>query len=184
MIQVPEEAFETGVLDREYHARLLAGLPRWAGTAGIPVEFVWTKMSQYCTQEEIDWVKNMRTGKDQGLIYVGKSTIPVEDRMMAIAGACLRNYVDARLMSVQQVLAKLKDDDMPECTVVLVPNFCMAKADTVSAAPWESAALLGWLYSRMSRGNKTILYVGDMKRLEAMYGESMAKHLTSHYTFI
>lgn len=184
MVKVPEEAFDAGVLDRDYHARLIAGLPKWAGKAGIPMEFVWTKLSKYCSKEEIEWVKGMRQSKDHGLVYTGTFSVPIEDKMMAIAAACLRNYVDARFMSVQQVIARLKEDDMPECSVVLVPNFCMSKDDTSNVAPWEAAALLGWLYSRLARGQKTVLYVGDMKKLEAAYGESMARHIKSHYTIV
>lgn len=124
----------------------------------------------------------MREDGDDGLIYHGDVfEIPVEDKMMAIAGACLRNYIDARVLTVQNVLQMLKNNTMPDCTVCLVPNFCMSNMDNKSVAPWEAAALLGWLYSRMAKNLKTVLYVGSMTSLEVSYGAAMLKHVKAHY---
>lgn len=184
-ICIPEEVFEIGILNREYHDRLLADLKRFAAKAGIPPDFVWSKLSQYCTDADMAWVRGMRDGNDHGLIYEGTEFhVPVEDKMMAIAGACLRNYIDARVMTVQDVLNRLKDDNMPAPTLILVPNFCMSKDDVNSVAPWQAAALLGWLYSRLAKNLKTVLYVGSMPTLEKAYGEAMARHLKAHYTII
>lgn len=185
VIQVPEEAFELGILKKDFHARLLADLKRFAAQAGIPPEYVWSRLSQYCTGADLTWVRKMREGKDHGLIYVGTNFAqPIEDKMMAIAGACLRNYIDARVMTVQDVLNRLKNDTMPAPTLVLVPNFCMSKDDAQGVAPWEAGALLGWLYSRLARNLKTVLYVGSMEALQIAYGDSMHKHLLAHYSRI
>lgn len=184
-VHIPDEVFKKGLLDKEFHERLLADLSRIAAKAGIPPQYIWTKLSDFCTAPDIAWVRRMREGTDQGLIYTGTNfSVPVEDKMMAIAGACLRNYINAKMMTVQEVLLKLKNDDEPTCTVILVPNFSMAKDDVSGVAPWQAASLLGWLYSRMARNQKTVLYVGAMKTLEEVYGEAMARHLNAHYTII
>lgn len=184
-VDIPDEVFEIGILNREYHDRLIADLKRFANKAGIPPEFVWSKMSKYCTDEDMNWVRKMREGKDNGLVYVGSGfDVPVEDKMMAIAGACLRNYIDAQVMSVQDVLLRLKNDNMPNCTVCLVPNFAMSNLDSQSVASWQTAHLLGWLYSRMAKNLKTVLYVGSMDSLNQGYGESMVKHIKTHYTLL
>ena len=184
--RVPEEVFEIGILDRDYHDRLLTGLDKWTEIAGIPEEFVWSKLSRYCKDEDLAWVRELREDKSHGMIYTGDSN--VEMKMMAITGACLRNYIDARFMTVQQVLSRLMDDDMPDASVVLIPNFCMegvAGSDgSGSVLPWQSAKLLGWLYSRLAKGLKTVLYVSSMKTLEKHYGEAMAKHLKNHYVIV
>lgn len=185
VIDIPDEVFEIGILNREYHDRLLADLKRFANKAGIPPEFVWSKMSKYCTDDDMTWVRKMREGKDNGLVYVGTGfDVPVEDKMMAIAGACLRNYIDAQVMSVQEISARLKNDNMPNCTVCLVPNFAMSSLDLASVAPWQAAALLGWLYSRMAKNLKTVLYVGSFNSLDKEYGEAMVKHIKVHYKVI
>lgn len=185
MLNIPDEVFEIGILNREYHERLLADLNKYAGIAGIPKEFVWAKLSAYCTDKDVEWVRRMREGKDHGLVYEGSGfSVPIADKMMAITGACLRNYIDARFMTVQDVLEQLKNGTMRSPTMVLVPNFCMPKDEASSVAPWQAASLLGWLYSRMAHDLKTVLYVGDMATLEKNYGEAMASHLRHHYTFL
>lgn len=181
---IPDEVYDIGILNRKYHARLLQGIEHWAGIAGVPPHFIWSKLSQYCTDEDVAWVKNLKKGYDHGLVYTGKYTMPIEDKMAAIVGACLRNYVDARFMTVQQVLSRLKSDTMPSPTVVLVPNFCLAKEDTNNVAPWEAASILGWLYSRLAKNLKTVLYASDMKTVTEVYGSSMTKHLSAHYKII
>lgn len=182
---IPEEVFSIGILDVEYHDRLLADLNRFSEKAGIPPQYVWSKLSSYCTDKDITWVRKMREGTDHGLVYVGNTgKVSVEDKMMAIAGACLRNYIDARVMTVQDVLSKLKNDSMPYPTLVLVPNFCMASTDASGVASWQAAALLGWLYSRLARNLRTVLYVGSLSALESLYGEAVVRHLKAHYTFI
>lgn len=182
--QIPEEVFEIGILDREFHARLISGLGHWASIAKIPEQFVWAKLSQYCTEEDVSWVRNMKTTDDAGLVYTGVPTIPIEDKFAAIAGVCLRNYIDARVFTVQEVVSELKNDSMPDSSVILVPNFCLGKDDSSNVAPWESSTLLGWLYTRLSKGLKTILYVSDFSVLEGEYGISMVKHLHNHYKII
>lgn len=182
---IPEAAFESKLLDRDYHDRLIANLKTHAMQAGIPPSYVWTRLSKYCSAVEMDWVRNMRHSEDNGLVFSGTEfNVPVEDKMMAITGACLRNYIDARVMTVQELLGRLKNDDPPGHTLVLVPNFCMAKDDKSSVAPWQAASLLGWLYSRLSNNQKAVLYVGSIKTLEEVYGEAMARHIKSHYSFI
>lgn len=184
-VLIPEEAFTQGVLDKVFHDRLIADLDRLSGKAGIPPKYVWTSLASYCSEKDIQWVRRMRSGEDQGLIYTGTNySIPVEDKMMAIAGACLRNYINAKMLPVRSIISGLQNDTLPSPTVMLVPNFCMPKSDGSSVAPWESASLLGWLYSRLAQSKKTVLYVGDMNTLEDVYGEAMARHLKAHYTII
>lgn len=183
-IQIPPEAFSSGILDKNYHAGLLADLDRLSAKAGIPPFFVWSRLSDYCSAKDIEWVRRMREVSDHGLIFSGTNfSIPVADKMMAIAGACLRNHINARVMTVQDVVAYLKADKAITASVVLVPNFSMAKGEA-GIAHWQAASLLGWLYSRLVGDMKTILYVGSFPVLEEAYGEAMARHLKAHYHII
>lgn len=181
-VHIPDSVFEAGILDREFHSRLIADLDRLAKKAGIPSHYVWTKLGDFCTPEEIDWVRKARSSSDHGLVLCSPLSSPVECKMGAMAGAFLRNYINARVMTVQEVLDIMKSGNSVSPTVALVPNFSMSKSDVASVAPWESAQLLSWLYSRLVDGKKTVLFVGSMKALEESYGEAMAKHLRSHYS--
>lgn len=182
--QIPPEVFDIGILNKEYHDRLLADLDGFAQKAGIPPAYIWSRLSEFCSVKEAEWVKRMRLGKDHGLAYVGKFNTPVEDKMMAIAGACLRNYIAAKVMPVQEVLNRVKDDNMPYPTVLLIPNFCLDKDDGGSIAQWQSSSLLGLLYSRLAKNLKTVVYIGSEAALEKNYGEAFLKHIKAHYTIV
>lgn len=180
--KIPDYVFEEKRLDKEYHARLIADLDRVAELAAIPPKMVYSRLSQYCTGDDLTWVRGLKKGdQPQGLVYIGKYTIPVEDKMMAITGACLRNFIDARMMPVQEVISRLKSDDMPHPTVLLIPNFCLEKGEGGDIAQWHISSLLGLLYTRMTKNLKTVLYVGSLSALEKNYGESFRNHIESHY---
>lgn len=187
--QIPAEAIQRGIIDPEYHARLIADINRHARTAGIPPKFIVSKLSDFCTPPEIEWVRNLNLGKDNGMVYVGKiptpahrtSAVAMEDKMSAIAGACLRNFTSAQVMSVQEVLALLKTDDMPTPTVLLIPNFCLDQGSGGTLPAWQISSLLGMLYSRLSKNLQTVLYVSSEKALVTSYGEPFWTHITAHY---
>lgn len=187
-IHVPDQAFQSGLLDKTYHDRLLADLERITLKAGVPPDYVWSRLSDYCPAEDGQWLRAVKRGSTQGLAFVGgkgkKFNPPVEDKMMAMTGACLRNYIDARMMPVQEVIHALKDDSMPHPTVLLIPNFCLDKGDGGNIAQWEISSLLGMLYTRMARNLKTVIYVGSMTALEANYGEAFKAHINAHYQMI
>lgn len=181
---VPKAAFDDGILDKDFHARLLQALEEVAQTAGIPHAFTWTKLSDYCEQGTMEWVASIKDGLGGGLAFVGQTDMPVEDKMMAITGCCLRNYVDGRMMTVQDVLNRLRKDQMPSPTVLLIPNFSMDKANGGDIPAWQVSSLLGLLYQRLAQAKKTVLYIGSMETLESDYGSAFRKHLEAHYTII
>lgn len=181
MIKIPEAVFEEGRMDKEFHARLILDLARFSEVAGIVPDMVWSALSDYCSPEEVEWVRRMKQDKTNGLVYTGTLEVPVEDKMMAIAGACLRNYIDARVMPVQDVITKLKADTMPTPSVLLIPNFCIDKGSGGDIAQWHISSLLGLLYARLAKNLKTVVYVGSWSALEKNYGDAFKKHLDAHY---
>lgn len=177
--------YESGVLDPEHHERLVMDLKSICDIAGIPDHFVFTKFSTYCGEEEKEWLRDIRHPEPNkaGLVYTG-SIDSINNRMMAIAGCCLRNFIDARVMTVQDVLLHEKQKELNRPKLVLVPNFFLAKSGGGNIATWEISALLGWLYHRYAKELQTVLYVADMKLLANEYGQSFANHLKKHFYFI
>jgi len=183
-MKIPAEVFESHLMDRDHHDRLIADLPKVVEVAGIQPKFVWSRLSQYCSGTELKWVANIRSKDSNGLAYTGKTEVPIEDKMMAITGACLRNYIDARMMSIQEVLARTKDGDMPFPTVLLIPNFFLNRLEGETVPSWQVSNLLGMLYARLSKDLKTIVYVGNMDELGKAYGLPIQDHITTHFVVI
>ena len=185
MVTIPEGAFSGKVLDTEYHDRLIANLEGFSRVAGVPVEYVWTPVSKYCKGEAIKWLRTIRRNEFHGLCFVGPlDIIPIEDKMMSMAAACLRNYIDARVITVQDVLKYLKTDSMPVPTILLIPNFCLEKDEGGDIASWLVSALLGLLYSRLGAGLKTVIYVDSLPYLAKSYGTAFQRHLIAHYKLV
>ena len=181
-----EAAISKGIIDEDYHDMLLADLEGLTRQAGIPVDYVWQPLSNYIGEVEYNYVNSLKQDDCKlGMAYTGKvADPPVNERMMAIAGACLRNYINAKVMTVQDVLQALKDDSMPSPTVLLIPNFCMGKTTGGHLADWEKSSLLGLLYRRQQRSQKTIVYVSSKGDLIETLGQPFAEHLYNNFVRI
>ena len=187
-----DEAIEAGLIDEVQHIQLLSDIAGYTRTAGIPESYVWTSATDYCGDDEIDYIGSIkkslteRDGENIGMVYVGDvEGAPINERMMSIAGVCLRNYINAKVMTVQAVLDALKQQTMPtNVSVLLIPNFFSSRADGGRIAEWEVANLLGLLYQRQQDGKHTILHVSNLKELGKEYGPSFKKHLQSKFITI
>lgn len=182
---VPEAAFESKVLDKEFHRPLIDDLPALARAANIPVQTVWTSMVGVCTHAEIEYVRGLRRKSldgVSGLVYLGASpSLPMTNRMMAMAGACLRNYIDARVMTLDDLLQGLKLGSLGTPTVLLVPNFFVGVKDGGKVAEWQISGLLSMLYSRQAEGLQTVLYVKSLTELSSAYGAAFKQHLDANF---
>src|SRR5271167_4407469 len=94
------QAYDDGVLDRAVHSRLVQNLPGFAARAGIQDIYILQKISAHgCTDVDIGYVRTIKRAAASGVYgmrYVGAQTVPVLPRMLAVAGACIRNFVEAR----------------------------------------------------------------------------------------
>ncbi|MEG1728742.1 MAG: hypothetical protein RR280_04285 [Bacteroidaceae bacterium] len=166
------------VLDAEKHKMLIADLPNICQQSGVPAAYIHQSMRSFCTPLECDWVINYhqmsKTGKC-GLVLLGDS---IETRCLAISGALIRNYIDARVVTLQNVI----DYDIHP-TVLVIPNFFVAAIDCKPHPTWKVDQVYGILLERMSTGHPTILGISDLKGLEMVYGSSLYKHVRENYMF-
>jgi hypothetical protein len=173
---------EPGLIDPTYHAALLRDVDSVVRAANIPPAMLYRSMVGLCSDDELDYIREIRRHADRGvygMVLEGlrPSVSPLE-RFEAMAAACLRNYISARLMTLQEVLERLKDGDMPNPQVLLVPNFCVS-VDGGRIAQWEVPELLGLLYARQAEGRQTVVYVQALSSVGAAYGSGCEQHLAS-----
>jgi hypothetical protein len=188
-----DNAISEKLIDEEYHSQLLLDVAGYTRMAGIPERFVWSSLTEYCTNEaEVRYVIGLKQSLNKkdteiiGMVYLGTPEgASVHDRMMSIAGACLRNYLNAKVMTVQDVISALKSESMPtNVSVLLIPNFFIGKDQGGHIANWEISSLLGMLYKREQEGRHTVLYVSDQEELLAQYGDSFAQHIAKKFVQI
>ncbi len=180
-----DAAIESGLINVTDHDMLLADIKGVVRQAGIQEKYVWIPLREYCGEDEIDYVSTLNDPDADaiGMVYVGNiEGASVNDRMMSIAGTCLRNYINAKVMTVQDVIHALKNDSMPSnVSVLLIPNFFIGKKEGGHIADWEISALLGMLYKRQQEGKKTVIYVSDKQALEAEYGKTFIDHMDGKF---
>jgi hypothetical protein len=115
-------------------------------------------------------------GSIAGLVLDGKSN--PDTRCMAICGAFVRNFIDARVFSLTDLVdcVQDKDKDVPEPTVMLIPNLFVP-----SLPVWKSSLVYDVLLRRLTLNLPTVVAVESMAKLRNTYGETFFQHLTSHY---
>ena len=179
------DPFATGVLQKDVHDRLVAGLDGYARDAGIPKPWIWTPLADTCGPEEISWVRRFphHAGEGvQGLIYTHISGQgDPETRMAAIAGALVRNFVRARVMTLGTVLDMLAEREAPVATCLLIPNFCMAPDEGGGVSKWQVGPLYDLLVARGLEGKQTVLYASSLNDAAKLYGSAMGRLLSTKY---
>jgi hypothetical protein len=101
--------------------------------------------------------------------------------MMAMAAALLRNYIDARVITVQTLLeASEHHHEIPDPTVLLIPNLFVRQGGK-GIPSWKMSLIYDLLLSRFTAGRVTVAYVEDMNLMAADYGALMAQHLKAGY---
>ena len=179
-------AYKTGVLEEATHGRLVQNLDGFARDAGIQPFWIWTPLSDTVSQAEIDYVREFRKhkvqGKVQGLAYfrlTGKAE--PEKHMAALAGALVRNFVRARVMTLGGVLDALAKHEEIEATCLLIPNFHLSKGEGGGIATWQTHMLYDLLVNRAQTGLQTVIYVTDYETLRKDYGLAIGRLIEANY---
>ena len=177
-ISLQQVAIDDGLIDPEYHDQLLADLPAVVRQAGIPEKYVWRSVREFAGKSELAFLRKLQAEDSPiGLMYVGKFDDSINERMMTLAGACLRNYVNAKVMMLYDILQCLKEGDMPSPTVLLIPDFY----NGAPLAEWQKSSLLGMLMKREQNNQKTVLYISDPQAMALEYGDAFAKQIANSF---
>ena len=181
MTMMDDAIYETGVLDKEVHGRLVADLSRYSRAANVPKRMIWTPLSENCSQQEIEWVRDIRLHSGDGvsgLVYVGELDPPALVRMSAIGGALLRNFIGVRMISVHRLIEEAKQTDPPE-TVLMVHDF---HSSSVKLPKWQTGLLASALENRSVSEKQTILYADSLDAVEQDYGPELVELIRREYT--
>lgn len=176
------------VLKRERHERLVDDLPRIATQAGIPVAALDRGMAESgCSSIEVEWVvhyhAHLAGDEPGGLILAGKFKPAPVIRMHAMAAAFLRNYLDARVVSLATLTGDEDADIDPR--VLLVPDFFQDSTTGGAALPhYKFARLHGLLLERFSMRRGTVMHVDSMSGVRAAYGQSFHDFLLHNWQVI
>ena len=177
--------FATGVLDRNVHARLVADIHNIAADAGIPDHWISQPLAHTCSPQEVAWAKAFKHHAGSGLsglLLFGKHPDPdAETRMFALAGALTRTFIRCRVMPLHVMLANANNNDIPDVSCLLVPNFCIGPAKGNANLAWRHQVMLDVLLARRQAGKQTVLYATALQSVVAEFGEGVRQHLAANF---
>lgn len=167
------------VLDPVRHKRLLDDFDHICSVANTPSKYVRESMVGICDSVEIDWVVNFRLYRSlfPGLLLAGKPQ--AEERCMAIAGALVRNFIDARVVTLSTLLDAAEKGNAPDPTVMVIPNLYVSSYGKTLPA-WKVASVYDLLLARWTAGKPSVLAVEHLQGLQQAYGLAFAQHLQNY----
>lgn len=171
---------QDSMLDPVRHARLLQDLEHVCTVANVPRMFVHQSMKAHCDAQEIDWVVNFRMYRETtaGLLIVGKPN--PDTRSMAICGALIRNFIDARIVPLNTLMDSIESSVVPDPTVLIIPNLFVTQVGKALPA-WKIQQVYDLLLSRFTKNKPTVVAVEHSENLRTAYGQAFSQHLLAHY---
>lgn len=168
------------VLDSIKHARLIQDMDHVCLVANVPKKFVNSSMKGWCNATEIDYVVNFNLYRPlyAGLVLHGM-THP-DTKCMAITGALVRNFIDARVIPLNTLLKDMESSVVPDPTVLVIPNLYVSQVGKGLPA-WKIQAVYDLLLQRFAANKPTVVAVESMAGLAGFYGQTFANHLDGNY---
>ncbi|QIG76850.1 hypothetical protein EVC30_021 [Rhizobium phage RHph_Y1_11] len=170
------------ILDPVKHERLIKDIHGFAEDARVPITMIQQSCAIYCTDEELDWLKNFKRHSENnryGLVVMGLGDPTME--MMAMAGALVRNFIRARFITMTTFLDQDADPDLLDITCLFVANFFNHEAKSETIQQWKLPAIYDLLVRRASSGKQTVLHVTDYNKMRVAYGAAISNHLLATY---
>lgn len=181
----PPNAPPTYVLNSEVHERLIQDMEHICYTAGIERRYVEHSMKGIVNSDEEEWFKNFPVEKKNysGLLFHGSKNI--QERMAALCGGFIRNFIDARVVTLGRVVPlKAGVDpsvDPYEPTVLMIPNFHVKTHGGKPLTAWQIQILYDALASRMASGKQTVVFAESLEAVGNDYGMLFRELLENHY---
>lgn len=178
------DPYLSGVLKAGIHDRLVADIDNYAIDAGILPSWISLPLSETCSQAEVKWVRRFNFHKLEGhtgLVLQG-TDVDFADRMAAIAGALVRNFIRARVITVSRLMEEIEAGEPPhQYTCLLIPNFYIGKSNGGMLAEWKAARLLDFLLERHMAGKQTVVSVSNLNHLTTEYGSGFTSLFQKSY---
>lgn len=162
-------------MTKAVHGELIRDAGMYSRLAGIRKEWFWQPLAAHVGANEIQFISSYHRLRDRGvrgLLYLGASN-GVNDRMQALAGALVRNFVDARVRPTSQAITRIgpiEESPPAACSVLFLPDLCMGPGDQPDWFVREATALL---MEREAAGKQTIAYIRSLELVKRVYGDSL-----------
>ncbi len=174
--------YEPGVLTYEKHRRLVMNIGMYAEAAGIPEFYIYNSAKQILNEDALDYLTGWGLNSERAVGGAWFSGINnCTDSMYAMVGVMLRNFKDAKYITIQDLIAGVKSGKPPESRLVCIPNFALDKAQGGDVASWELAHVVGWMLSAHGAGQQVVAYCQTPELVNSIYGGVLDRHFDNHF---
>lgn len=165
------------MLDPVHHAQLIADLDQIARDAGVPKRYIEDSMGDYgCQAELFEWVKGYKTHAKTGCYGLALIDPDATQKLSAITGAFIRNFVLARMVTLSNLLEEIKEGPVPDPTILVIPSF-----ERPGITQFQANALWGFLEDRMLRERLTICAVKSTSQVASDFGKAISTLIANHF---
>lgn len=176
-----EHIYSCGVLNYEKHYNLVLNIESFSIKAGISPDYIFKrKVIDFFPKQAIIKIADFKQWDidyKSGLILSSGLKNPI-DACSSLVGGFIRVKKTARLITLQTLMAYIKDRESLNQEVLIIPNFYTNGATLL---PYLIDGINAFLIERKVKGMKTIVYVHDMKGMRNTYGDSLTDFLNFNY---
>lgn len=173
--------WKTGTLDPQRHYRLIQQRHAIALRAGLGVAYmsaIWEPLPATVSRELRQWLVNVIYRKPHHILVQG-GLLATAEVFRALVGALTRNEVDARLMSVEQVMRHLTEEDEDiDAGVLFISDFALTGEPRTEVV---KRRVMGTIRSRINAGLPCVLYATDAAAVRTIYGDVVSDELHAHF---
>jgi len=181
-MSVYADYYATGILKYKKHWRMVQNIEMYAEQAGIPEYFIYNTSEGVLLSKDVKYLEGFGVHQSKGIsgaVIEGKHNFI--DRMYSMVGVLTRNFVDARFITLQDLIKEIKSGASPKSKLICIPNFALDKSEGGNVATWEMSNVLSWVLKSHSQGRQVVLYVETLDYINQQYGGVLRTHIDNHF---
>lgn len=176
------EYYAAGILNYQKHWRMVQNIGMYAEQAGIPEYFIYNTSEGILLPKDVKYLEEFSSQFINGIsgaLFEGKENFI--DRMYCMVGVLTRNFIDARFITLQDLIKEIKAGNPPKNKLICIPNFALDKSEGGNVATWEMSNVLSWMLNSNSQGRQVVVYVETLDYINQQYGGVLRTHIDNHF---
>ncbi len=175
--------YATGILNYKKHWRMVQNIGMYAEQAGIPEYFIYNTSEGILLPKDINYLEKFGVHSEKGISGAVMPTAETNfiDRMYSMVGVLTRNFIEARFITLQDLIKEIKAGNPPKSKLICIPNFALDKSEGGNVATWEMSNVLSWVLNSHSQGRQLVVYVESYDYIRQQYGGVLWTHIDNHF---
>lgn len=161
---------------------ILLNLDMVLANSNVSIDALCTSAKDVCSAQEVSALQHWHQNQ-KGLLYYG-SVEHVYKRMEAVTAALVRNFIDARIYTVNDMVESFMDGAL-EGQVLVVPDFFTPVCENKTHDPFlrYKTNAYSFLIKLRQNGQRAIIYTHDVGMFSERHGGGLLKDLLKEHFY-